>query len=78
MVSEQNLAAYAIQNSLNDLDIIHGGEKRVGEIVIPLKNDNQGLITLAYNPVFYLKIKHINIQYHYLYDKMALGRIELL
>ncbi len=50
----------------------------MGEIVISLKSDNQGLITLAYNPVFYLKIKYINIQHHYICDKMALGRIELL
>lgn len=44
---------------------------------ILLKGDNQGLISLAYNPVFYVKTKHIDIQYHYIRDKIAAKRIKL-
>ena len=46
-------------------------------IVIPLKSDNQGSIALAYNPVFYSRIKHINIQHHYIHNKVGAKKIEL-
>ncbi len=69
-VSEHNTSAHAIEN---DLDIACGG----GEIVIQLKGDNQGSIALAHNPVFHSRTKHINIQHHYIRDKVALKRIEL-
>lgn len=46
-------------------------------IVIPLKSDNQGSIALAHNPVFYFRTKHIDIQYHYIYNEIRTKRIEL-
>lgn len=48
-----------------------------GEIIIPLKDDNQGLIALTHNLVFHSKTKYINIQYHYICNKVASWRIEL-
>lgn len=69
-VSEHNTSAHAIEN---DLDIACGG----GEIVIPLRGDNQGLIALAHNPVFHSKTKHIDIQHHYIRDEVTSKRIEL-
>lgn len=42
-----------------------------------LKDDNQGSIALAHNPVFHARTKHIDIQHHYIHDKVAAGRIDL-
>ncbi len=36
-----------------------------------LKGDNQGSIALAHNPVFHARTKHIDIQHHYIHDKVA-------
>lgn len=40
-------------------------------IPLLLKADNQGFIALAHNSVFYGQTKQINIQYHYIKDKVA-------
>lgn len=62
---------------------MRGGESKsrvsdgVGDIVIPLKDNNQGLITLAHNSVFYSRTKYIYIQHHYICDKVASPRIQL-
>ncbi len=42
-----------------------------------LKGDNQGSIVLSHNPVFHARIKHIDIQHHYIRDEVASGRIDL-
>lgn len=74
-VSKHNTGAHTIQNNLdkNNLEIAC----REGEIVIPLKGNNQGSIALAHNPVFHSRTKYIDIQYHYIRDKVASKRIEL-
>lgn len=46
-------------------------------IVISLKGNNQSLIALAHNLVFYFKTKQIDIQHHYICNKMAAQRIQL-
>ncbi len=69
-VTEHNTSANAIENNL---DI---GCRR-GEIVIPLKSDNQGSIALAHNPVFHPRTKYIDIQHHYIRDEVVSKRIEL-
>lgn len=38
---------------------------------ISLKGDNWKSIIFAYNPVYYTWMKHINIQYYYIYDKIT-------
>ena len=48
-----------------------GNIESEGQIVIPLKGDNQGSIALAHNPVFYSRTKHIDIQHHYIRDEVA-------
>ncbi len=85
-VSEQNTSVRPIHQ---DLGIMHewegesggnGGDGKsgdVGEIVIPLKGDNQRSITLAHNPVVHSRTKHINIQHHYIRDEVASQRIQL-
>lgn len=47
------------------------------KIVISLKSDNQGLITLAYNLIFYFRIKYINIQQPYICGKIGVRQIKL-
>lgn len=42
-----------------------------------MKKDNQGSIALAHKSVFHVHPKYINIQYHYIQDKVAVGRIKL-
>ena len=44
---------------------------------ISMKGENQGSISLAHNPVFYARTKHIDIQHHYIRDEVAAGRIDL-
>ena len=39
--------------------------------------DNQGAIALAANPVFHARTKHINIQHHFVREKVAEGKIQL-
>ena len=79
-VSEGNTCTQAIQQ---DPVIARRGESElgvsdgVGDIVIPLKGDNQGSIALAHNPVFHSRTKHIDIQHHYIRDEVASQRIQL-
>ncbi|MCO5603342.1 hypothetical protein L7F22_057492 [Adiantum nelumboides] len=40
--------------------------------------DSQSAITLAKNPVFHSKMKHIEVQYHVVRDILATKRIELV
>lgn len=44
---------------------------------ISLKSNNQRAIALSYNPVFHAHTKHVDIQYHYICDKVVSGRIDL-
>lgn len=46
-------------------------------MVISIEKNNQRLIILAHNSVFYLKTKYINIQYYYICDKMVLKKNKL-
>ncbi len=74
-VSQNNTCTQSIRENL---DIARGGEEtNVGEMIIPLKGDNQGSIALAHNPVFHSRTKHIDIQHHYIRDEVASRRIEL-
>lgn len=45
--------------------------------LISFKSDNQGLIALAYNSVFYACTKHIEIQHHYICDEVASEKNDL-
>lgn len=58
-VSKTNTGAQAIHNDLDNAG--GGGSSRDSSITIPLKGDNQGSISLAHNPVFHSRTKHINI-----------------
>ena len=79
-VLENNKSAQAIHNNLG---IERGEEDELKSrskkhlIVISLKGDNQGSIALAYNPVFYSRTKHINIQHDYICDEVTSKRIDL-
>ena len=39
--------------------------------------DNQGAIALAKNPLFHARTKHIDIQHHFVREKVAEGDVEL-
>lgn len=45
---------------------------------ILLKRDNQKFIVLAYNPVFYVYIKQIDIKNYYIQDKVTSRKVNLL
>jgi hypothetical protein len=47
------------------------------EIKPILYADNQGAITLAANPVFHNKTKHIENQYHYIRERLTEESIEI-
>lgn len=44
---------------------------------ILLKRDNKESITLVHRSVFYIHIKYIHIEHHYIYDKVTKKRIDL-
>lgn len=46
-------------------------------IIIPLKDNNQRLIALTHNLVFYSRTKHIDIQHHYIRNEVEAKKIEL-
>lgn len=50
---------------------------RVDNIDIFLKNNNERLIALIHNLVFHFKIKHIDIEHHYLSNRIASSKIQL-
>lgn len=46
-------------------------------VQIPLLGDNQGSNALARNPVFHNRTKHIDVQYHFVREKVADGTVTL-
>lgn len=72
-IAYSNTSGKAIKADQNTL-----GEMATGKYSIPLRDDNQGSIALAYNPVFHARTKHIDIQHHYIRDEIAEGRIKLI
>ncbi len=42
-----------------------------------IKYDNQGAIHLAENPTHHEQCKHVDIQYHYVWEKIEDGKINL-
>ena len=44
---------------------------------IKMYEDNQGSIALAKNPEFHKRTKHIDIRYHFVREKVALGEVVL-
>lgn len=46
-------------------------------IIILFRGENGGSIALVHNPVFYSRIKHFNIQHHYIRNEMVCQRIKL-
>lgn len=74
-IVESNSCALAIANDCT----AQGGEEGLlaSSRAIPLKGGNQGSISLAHNHVFHARTKHIDIQHHYIRDKVAAKRIEL-
>lgn len=71
MITKSNCCTKTITK---DADIAQEGGPRLS---ISLKKDNQGSNSLAHNPVFYARIKQINIQHNYICDKVAAKRIKL-
>lgn len=61
-----------INNNLKNLNL----ESK--NFIVLLKSNNQSSFPVAYNLVFYVKTKDINMQYHYICDKVAAKKIELI
>lgn len=79
-VSEHNTCAKAIRDNCGNACGVElsevssssrGVEPEDPTIIIPVKGENQVFITLAHNPVFHSRIKHIDIQHHYIRDEVA-------
>ena len=43
-----------------------------------IKVDNQGSIHLAKNPEYHARTKHINIQHHFIQEKIEVKKVELI
>ena len=43
-----------------------------------IMEDNHEAITLACNPLYYIRIKHIDVQYHFLRECVEMGKVELV
>jgi hypothetical protein len=61
-----------LQGFLKQID---PGDPGLGATII--YGDNQGAITLAKNNQFHGRVKHIDIQHHFVREKLAEGRIDL-
>jgi hypothetical protein len=61
-----------LQGFLKQID---PGDPGLGATII--YGDNQGAITLAKNDQFHGRVKHIDIQHHFVREKLAEGRIDL-
>lgn len=80
-VFKNNKNIYAICNNLKfkqkrEHKLKSKGKKQL--MVILLKDNNQDLIALIHNPGFYLRIKYINIQHHYIRNQVTLKKINLI
>ncbi|GMF31107.1 unnamed protein product [Phytophthora fragariaefolia] len=51
-----------------------GSEQTDGVLVY---EDNQGAVALAKNVGYYLRTKHIDIRYHFIREKVAIGEVNL-
>ena len=60
---------------LRDLD--RGKYIRSNPRMVQMCGDNQGALELIKNPHLHNQLKHINIQYHYVWDLYEDGRIKL-
>ena len=45
---------------------------------VTIYSDNQGCISLAKNPVYHAKSKHIDIQHHFVREKVSNGAVNIL
>ena len=39
--------------------------------------DNQGSLKLAHNPIFHSRTKHVDVQHHFIKEKVELGQVTL-
>jgi hypothetical protein len=44
---------------------------------VPLMCDNTNAISVAKNPIFHKRMKHLQVRYHFLRDHMEKGDIEM-
>ena len=57
------------------LNQLNPGDQAIKTVVIYC--DNQGAMALAKNPQFHARIKHIDIQHHYVREQVTAGNVAL-
>jgi hypothetical protein len=60
-----------LRSIFNNIDILKETDSKI------LYTDSQSAKSLAKNPVYHNRTKHINIQYHYIKESVIKGRTDL-
>jgi hypothetical protein len=69
-----------LSEATNDIIHLH---KLISELGIdiapatPLLRNNQSCIKIALNPIFHARTKHIEIQYHFIREKIKTGEVQV-
>jgi lipoate-protein ligase A len=60
-----------MENKINDRFRIHGGEESYG-----IRCDNHGAISLTKNRTHHTRTKHIDVQHHFVRDRVENGEVQ--
>ena len=71
---------YALSNCIDEVIFMKQLLLELGiEIeTVPIYEDNKGAVDLAGNPVYHKRVKHIDIRYHAIREKVADGTVIVL
>jgi len=71
---------YALSNCIDEVTFMKQLLSELGiEIeTVPIYEDNKGAVDLAGNPVYHKRVKHIDIRYHSIREKVADGTVIIL
>jgi hypothetical protein len=71
---------YALSNCIDEVTFMKQLLSELGIEVetVPIYEDNKGAVDLAGNPVYHKRVKHIDIRYHAIREKVADGTVIIL
>ena len=71
---------YALSNCIDEVTFMKQLLLELGIEVetVPIYEDNKGAVDLAGNPVYHKRVKHIDIRYHAIREKVADGMVIVL